>query len=83
MFSRRHRRRSDVADARAGGGEATAPALEYAGPLPEKIECDPIRLRQILINLVGNAINDESGEVRLIVTTAENCNSASSTPASA
>jgi PAS domain S-box-containing protein len=40
----------------------------YTGPLPETIESDPTRLRQILINLVGNAIKfTESGEVQICV----------------
>jgi len=41
--------------------------VEYAFPIPEKIETDPTRLRQILINLVSNAIKcSHSGGVRII-----------------
>ena len=42
--------------------------VEFEGGIPETIHSDPTRLRQILINLVGNAIKfTDAGEVRIKV----------------
>ena len=40
----------------AARGKSLPLALKYEGMIPHKIESDPKRLRQILINLLGNAI---------------------------
>jgi PAS domain S-box-containing protein len=42
--------------------------VEYVGAMPRTIKSDPTRLRQILINLIGNAIKfTETGSVKLRV----------------
>ena len=59
----------DVADLLKGKAEEKELALriESDGPIPETITSDPARLKQALVNLVGNAVKfSERGVVRIV-----------------
>jgi len=41
--------------------------VEHLGPIPETIQTDPLRLQQVLINLIGNALKfTDSGGIRVV-----------------
>jgi PAS domain S-box-containing protein len=49
-------------------------SVSYSGEIPETIHTNPTRLRQILVNLIGNAIKfTETGSVRLAVSMEQGC----------
>ncbi len=60
---------AEVASLTRVGAEVRGVAfnIEYIGVIPESIQTDPTRLRQILVNLIGNAIKfTGGGSIRLI-----------------
>ena len=59
----------DVVSLMRPRAEEKGVSIEVAcqGPVPKTIQTDPTRLRQILINLLGNAVKfTESGSIRLV-----------------
>jgi len=52
----------------AADAQGLSLSLDYEGHVPESIHTDPFSLRQILVNLIGNAIKfTESGGVRVVL----------------
>jgi len=50
--------------------------VEFIGDVPEVVRTDPLRLKQVLMNLTGNAIKfTERGEIKISVAVARNGNS--------
>ena len=61
-----NRRRRRTPDEGEGAGEGDRTGARCLTPIPETITSDPIRLRQILVNLAGNAIKfTERGRVAI------------------
>ncbi|MHB8897732.1 MAG: ATP-binding protein [Thermoguttaceae bacterium] len=61
---------SDIENLMRPGAEAKGLALRVTRdtPIPDAVQTDPLRLRQILLNLVGNAVKfTERGEVQVLV----------------
>ena len=53
-------------DAAAGRAARNSLDVRYTGPLPETIHTDGARLRQVIVNLVGNAVKfTENGNIRI------------------